>query len=145
MLPKNNLTGRLDAFGNHFSNLRVLRVYVNKLWGTIPSSLGELGGLTDLALEDNRLSGTIPASIGKLDRLTFIDVHGNHLTGLVPPLPFAQYTSFCSFEEPVVGGTNKFACPLPSTCGHVPGSNVSCPACDAPHTEPPGAIAPRCH
>jgi hypothetical protein len=145
-LPKNNLTGELVGPVTQLVALTWLGVYVNALKGTIPSAISNLAALRTLALEDNHLTGNLPSEIGALSRLNFIDVHGNRLSGLVPPLPFAQYSEFCSFQEPVAGGTNKFKCPLPATCqlGSAGAGNAtpSCPACDVPKG---GGIGPRCH
>eukprot|EP01047_Picozoa_sp_COSAG01_P076539 COSAG01_NODE_13469_length_1581_cov_65.683536_2_plen_231_part_00 len=146
-LPLNNLTGTLSSSIANFSGLTWLGLYKNHLHGPLPPELGKLSGLETLALEDNMFSGTLPAEIGQLSRLTFLDVHGNRFEGLVPALPFAQYTQFCSFNEPDgVGSSNKFRCPLPNTCRQVERQQMNatddpCPACNSPRG---GGIGPHC-
>ena len=54
------------------------------LTGTIPSSLGDLSGLTHLYLQDNELSGSIPSSLGGLSKLTYLNLYRNKLSGGIP-------------------------------------------------------------
>ena len=54
------------------------------LTGTIPSTLGNLTGLTNLWLGSNQLTGTIPPELGNLTRLSQLDLRNNRLTGSIP-------------------------------------------------------------
>eukprot|EP00899_Mesostigma_viride_P006250 jgi/Mesvir1/15626/Mv03232-RA.1 len=54
------------------------------LAGTLPASLGELGGLEVLELGGNALSGGIPGEFGRLLLATVIDLRGNQLSGSIP-------------------------------------------------------------
>jgi Leucine-rich repeat (LRR) protein len=56
----------------------------DNLKGTIPSSIGNLVGLTDLVLSMNKISGTIPESIGQLTNLRQLYLSSNKLTGTIP-------------------------------------------------------------
>lgn len=55
------------------------------LTGTIPEALGNLVGLSRIALSSNSLAGSIPASIGRLSGLQYLDLASNRLTGSLPP------------------------------------------------------------
>ena len=56
----------------------------NGLAGTIPREIGDLGDLTELALNQNLLSGAIPPEIGQLRNLTKLFLGNNLLTGTIP-------------------------------------------------------------
>ena len=57
---------------------------MSRLSGTLPTQLGNLGGLTRLDLSGNRLTGSIPAQLGSLAALEGLDLSGNRLTGSIP-------------------------------------------------------------
>jgi len=63
----------------------ILELPENNLVGPIPSSFGNLTGLTELILEGNKLNGTIPASMANLSSLTEFVLIDNELTGIIPP------------------------------------------------------------
>lgn len=54
------------------------------LYGTIPSSVGELGRLRLLSLSKNSLTGAIPESSAALSNLQVISLYKNSLTGTIP-------------------------------------------------------------
>ncbi|MCO5585794.1 hypothetical protein L7F22_039730 [Adiantum nelumboides] len=56
----------------------------NLISGTIPESLGFLGGLRYLALARNNFSGSIPASLANAKSLQFFDASYNKLKGNIP-------------------------------------------------------------
>jgi Leucine-rich repeat (LRR) protein len=93
-----------------------LELYNNHLTGTIPSSIGEMAGITYLGLGYNQLTGTIPAALANLKLLSTLNLADNKLSGLVPPLPFAQYTGECILDDHICHGStcNHFSCPLPA-------------------------------
>ena len=50
----------------------------NELYGTIPSALSKLSGLTRLQLTSNLLEGTIPTELGELESLSkYIQIVAN--------------------------------------------------------------------
>ena len=56
----------------------------NLLSGTLPSFLGNFGGMTDLVLENNAFSGTLPTQLGLMTQLESITLDGNAISGTVP-------------------------------------------------------------
>ena len=54
------------------------------LRGTLPQALGDLTGLTELALNENRLTGAIPTQLGNLTALTKLNLSDNRLSGNIP-------------------------------------------------------------
>jgi len=80
----NDLYGTIPSSIGNLANLTVLLLYNNQLIGSIPSSIGNLVNLTALSLEGNQLSGSIPSSIGNLVNLTFLNLGLNQLSGRIP-------------------------------------------------------------
>lgn len=52
--------------------------------GTIPSEIGALTGLRNLAMGDCGLSGSIPSEVGALTSLTNLNLAQNQLNGTIP-------------------------------------------------------------
>src|SRR6266542_1178854 len=73
-------------YGIGVVNTRVtmIRLERNNLNGKIPSSIGNLVGLSKLHLDNNQLSGFIPSSIGNLVNLWFLYLNNNQLSGSIP-------------------------------------------------------------
>jgi hypothetical protein len=55
------------------------------LTGSIPESIGQLNGLTNLYLQDNRFTGPLPSSMGNLTKLIQLHLNSNQLSGPLPP------------------------------------------------------------
>ncbi|KAH7657217.1 Non-specific serine/threonine protein kinase protein, partial [Dioscorea alata] len=73
-----------NSIANLSTQLQTLQIQENQLSGNIPDGIGNLVGLSGLALYDNLVSGPIPASIGKLAKLQYLGMFGNRLTGTIP-------------------------------------------------------------
>ncbi|HFD88050.1 MAG TPA: hypothetical protein ENJ35_10290 [Gammaproteobacteria bacterium] len=69
----------------------------NKLTGTIPAELGDLGCLTTLNLDDNSIGGTIPATITKLVSLERLLLDANKIQGDIPST-LADMTKLTSID-----------------------------------------------
>lgn len=56
----------------------------NQLSGSLPSELGNLAGLSALALWDNQLGGSLPPELGNLSKLHYLYISYNPLSGPLP-------------------------------------------------------------
>ena len=77
--------GEIPSELGGLESLEELALHDNQLTGEIPSELGELESLEGLALADNQLTGEIPSELGGLESLTRLYLSGND--GLSGPLP----------------------------------------------------------
>ncbi|GJX13196.1 leucine-rich repeat protein [Tanacetum coccineum] len=80
-----NLIGVLPtSIGNLSYQLSSLVLAENQIFGSLPSSIGSLVGLTLLNLGINRFKGKIPTTIGKLQKLQLLDLYSNQFSGPIP-------------------------------------------------------------
>lgn len=75
--------------------LRELRLYANRMTGSIPTEVGLASKLESLRLETNFFTGSLPSEIGSLTLLTDLDLKNNAFTGSIP----AQYGRLAELEE----------------------------------------------
>ncbi|KAJ0771373.1 putative protein kinase RLK-Pelle-LRR-XII-1 family [Helianthus annuus] len=78
ILHRNNLEGNLPT------TLDSLSVAFNYFSGDLPSSIGNLTGLTLLDLSSNQFTGTLPVTIGNLTNLQKLDLTNNTFSGNIP-------------------------------------------------------------
>ncbi|GJS31154.1 kinase-like domain-containing protein [Tanacetum coccineum] len=84
-LAKCNLTGVLPlSIGNLSDQLQSLFLVENHLFGSLPSSIGSLVGLTTLDLGRNQFKGNIPTTIGELQKLQALGLYSNKFSGAIP-------------------------------------------------------------
>ncbi|PWA43970.1 protein kinase-like domain-containing protein [Artemisia annua] len=80
-----NLIGVLPiSIGNLSDQFSFLSLGDNHLFGSLPSSIGSLVGLTILALGPNRFNGKIPTTIGKLQKLQYLGLNNNQFSEPIP-------------------------------------------------------------
>ncbi|BAP57480.1 hypothetical protein THII_3183 [Thioploca ingrica] len=73
-----------ERIGCSNGHVIMLNLYVNKLKGSIPNSLGNLSHLQEIYLNSNYLSGFIPDSLGNLSSLQILWLDNNQLSGTIP-------------------------------------------------------------
>ncbi|KAI3519851.1 hypothetical protein L1887_09068 [Cichorium endivia] len=72
------------SIGNLSHQLTFLHLGRNHLYGNLPSSIGNLVGLTKLVLGENQFTGKIPSTIGELQNLQEAYLYDNQFSGPIP-------------------------------------------------------------
>jgi Leucine-rich repeat (LRR) protein len=84
-LGNNKISANVSQiFQGQWKSLTLFQMPNNRLYGSIPYSIGNLSSLAQLQLQSNMLKGTIPESLGRLRSLTVLDLGYNRLTGPIP-------------------------------------------------------------
>lgn len=83
-LSNNRLYGSLPASIGNFSSLQILLLSSNRFTGEIPSEIGRLEMILKLDMSRNNLSGAIPSNLGNCLLLNYLDLSHNQLTGPIP-------------------------------------------------------------
>ncbi|XP_058089371.1 probable LRR receptor-like serine/threonine-protein kinase At3g47570 [Magnolia sinica] len=83
-LDENKIFGTIPQGIENLINLYVLGVGENSMKGTLPDAIGKLNKLQGLSLRRNKFSGQIPPSIGNITRLSFLQLDGNDFHGSIP-------------------------------------------------------------
>ncbi|PQP97517.1 receptor-like protein 12 [Prunus yedoensis var. nudiflora] len=73
-------------------SVQFLYLSSNKLWGSIPESIGSLLSLKYLGLSDNHMNGSIPEGLGKLSELEVLDLGENSWEGILTEAHFINLT-----------------------------------------------------
>ena len=79
-----NIVSPSLSFSIQFDSAEYLELFFNQLSGPIPTEIGLLTALVNLALDSNQLSGPIPTEIGLLTALVNLALDGNQLSGPIP-------------------------------------------------------------
>ena len=103
ILPSNNITAILTDFlpnemYTELSELEVLNLSDNNLFGFIPPEISSFTSLTELDLSENSLSGTVPTSFALMTELTDLYLYGNSLVGGELPTEIGSLLSLAYFE-----------------------------------------------
>ncbi|KAK7407068.1 hypothetical protein VNO78_08709 [Psophocarpus tetragonolobus] len=78
----NNFGGYLpNSLGNLSTQLSKLYLGGNQILGEIPTTMGNLIGLTLLNMEHNHIDGVIPTTFGKFQKMQLLALPGNKLSG----------------------------------------------------------------
>ncbi|XP_027902387.1 probable LRR receptor-like serine/threonine-protein kinase At3g47570 isoform X1 [Vigna unguiculata] len=78
----NNFGGQLpNSLANFSTQLNQLYLTSNKISGDIPTTMGNLIGLTQLMMGYNRFSGSIPSTFGKFQNMQKLVLRANQLSG----------------------------------------------------------------
>ncbi|XP_044488833.1 probable LRR receptor-like serine/threonine-protein kinase IRK [Mangifera indica] len=77
-------SGQLTPLISQLTQLLILDLADNNLYGPIPSSISSLSNLQTLTLRSNSFSGSVPDSITKLKTLDALDLSHNSLSGFLP-------------------------------------------------------------
>lgn len=88
----NRIYGNIPTSVGELSGLTLLNLSYNSVSGEIPTEMGQLENLQMLGLAGNKMSGHIPYSLGDLKKLINIDLSGNHFVGQIP-------SSFSNFQN----------------------------------------------
>ncbi|XP_058110853.1 probable LRR receptor-like serine/threonine-protein kinase At3g47570 [Magnolia sinica] len=84
ILGDNMIFGSIPSGIQNLIGLTVLDVGHNFLTGTIPISVGMLNKVERLYFNRNELSGQIPSSLSNISRLYILTLSGNNLMGRIP-------------------------------------------------------------
>lgn len=85
ILGSNNLVTTIpECIGTQLKRLRTLDIKDSKIYGTLPTTLGQLTVLETLDFAANDLTGKLPTELGNLFRLQYLLLHRNLLTGTLP-------------------------------------------------------------
>ncbi|KAJ0558558.1 putative protein kinase RLK-Pelle-LRR-XII-1 family [Helianthus annuus] len=101
------------SVANLSEHLSFLILAENQLHGNIPSSIGNLVGLSNFHLGGNRFTGKIPFTIGKLQNLGSLYLHHNQFSG---PIPDA--IGNLSMLNVLILDTNRLEGQIPSSIGN---------------------------
>nr|XP_043633261.1 receptor kinase-like protein Xa21 [Erigeron canadensis] len=84
-LPGNQLYGSLPSSIGNLVGLTYLGINTNQFIGKIPLTIGMLQKLQRAYLYENHFSGSIPYTVGNLSMLELINLDSNRLDGVIPP------------------------------------------------------------
>ncbi|CAL5322634.1 unnamed protein product [Camellia sinensis] len=102
-----------ESIGNLSSNLQLLYLDDNQIFGSIPPGIVNLVGLQSLHMDLNQLTGAIPSEIGKLQNLHELNVFNNSLSGNIP-----SSLGNLSLLSILVLGRNNFQGNIPPSLGN---------------------------
>lgn len=84
-LGRNELNGQLPGVVGNLDGLTYLALWGNDLSGPVPDSLSRLSHLQGLDVGGNQLIGSLPTWLGDLTGLTYLSLWGNKFESSIPP------------------------------------------------------------
>ncbi|ONI21628.1 hypothetical protein PRUPE_2G076700 [Prunus persica] len=112
-LSNNNIVGDIPTEIGQLHLLSQLALHSNNISGVIPDQISTLKNLEVLDLSMNHLSGRIPLSLASLNFLKKFNVSYNNLGGPIPTSTQIQTFNTSAFE----GNLKLCGAPLPNKCG----------------------------
>ncbi|CAM8992052.1 unnamed protein product [Rhodiola kirilowii] len=112
-LSRNYINGTLPSSLSKLP-LVILSLLGNRISGSIPKEIGDIGTLQELVLEDNQLRGSLDANLGKLGSLRRLLLSGNNFTGIIP----ATFGNLKNLVDLRLDG-NSFSGTLPNEIGNL--------------------------
>jgi len=98
-----------------FTSLIEIKLFSNRLTGTVPENLGRNSELQALDIADNQLSGILPPDLCKNKKLQILNIFNNEFTGKLP-----ETLGTCTSLNRVRLGGNKFNGSVPSSFWGLP-------------------------
>ncbi|XP_027093847.1 uncharacterized protein [Coffea arabica] len=111
----NRVYGSIPPSVGQLRGLELLDMSNEAIYGEIPPEIGQLEELQVLGLAGNLLSGKIPNSLGNLQKLNKIDLSKNELLGSIPAT-FKNFQSLLSMDL----SNNKLNGSIPPEILHLP-------------------------
>ncbi|KAF5202683.1 Leucine-rich repeat receptor protein kinase msp1 [Thalictrum thalictroides] len=112
-----------ELFSGSWRKIKVLNFASNSIYGSLPSSVGNMTSLVNLNLFVNNIQGGIPSSISSLCNLKSLDMSGNNMTGELPM--FLVRSNSCITASPLPNlmylrlSNNKLVGNLPDWLGEL--------------------------
>ena len=114
-LYRNRLSGSIPSDLGSLSNLQSLNlIYNHGLSGEIPSELSSLNNLQRMDLSGNSLSGEIPSELSNLNNLQRMDLRDNDLSGTIP----SELENLSNLQRLYLAG-NDLSGTIPSELGNL--------------------------
>ncbi len=113
ILDSNNLVGPLPSTMGNLSGLTEVSMYQNQLNDSIPTSFASLTNLTNLVLSDNLLIGSIPSFLGDFSKLVQLDLTYNQLKGPIP----VSLGNLSNLQNLAIGDNNGVTGGIPNFIG----------------------------
>ncbi|XP_058111508.1 probable LRR receptor-like serine/threonine-protein kinase At3g47570 isoform X2 [Magnolia sinica] len=107
-LGHNKIFGSIPSGIQNLVGLTLLEMGYNFLTGTIPIGIGKLNKARKLSFEANELSGQIPSSLGNISQLLVLVLSENNLSGIIP-----STIGNCINLQFIYLNSNKFSSSLP--------------------------------
>ena len=98
-LSSNRLMGSVPTDVAELGSLGSVSFGNNSLSGTVPPQLSKLSGLSSLQLDTTSLSGTVPPQLSNLSGLSYLYLDTTSLSGTVPP-QLSNLLSLIHISEP---------------------------------------------
>lgn len=111
-LSRNLLSDDISVLKNWNSNLEILDLSSNGLFGSIPN-LTQFQRLTSISIRNNSLEGLLPSTLGSYPKLTTIDLSSNRFDGQIP---YSFFTSMSITNVNLSG--NHLTGPIPLQGSH---------------------------